>query len=277
MTETLRRENFYSWDKDLRIIGSTTSKGAQPKWHHGRRDIYIKQDYHGYESVSEWAVFNILDKCSTVPKDLLVPYYLCYMDDVEACYSANFKVEKEDEFTLKRLIERTRDVGMDDLLRKSTEDGVDVLIDVIKHTTGKDFARELKLMFVVDALFLNEDRHLNNISVLQSKDGIIRFSPIFDNGMSLLSRLDTYPLTRSIVKNVSTVTPYLFEPDFKTFLDLFNYEPFLYKDKIKQFVKQHEELLDRAGRVILYQLQQPHLQKLFITENPLLRKSSLFS
>lgn len=45
----------------------------------------------------------------------------------------------------------------------------------------------LYAMLAFDAVVGNEDRHLNNVSLIQSLDGSFRFSPIYDNGASLLA------------------------------------------------------------------------------------------
>ena len=48
------------------------------------------------------------------------------------------------------------------------------------------FPQYLTLLFEVDALFCNDDRHLNNIAVIE-KNGKYDYCPIFDNGAGLLS------------------------------------------------------------------------------------------
>ena len=45
-------------------------------------------------------------------------------------------------------------------------------------------------MFEIDALFLNTDRHLNNIAVIRENDKY-DYCPIFDNGAGLLSDMIT--------------------------------------------------------------------------------------
>lgn len=47
--------------------------------------------------------------------------------------------------------------------------------------------------FEVDALFLNDDRHLNNIAVLEKNDRF-DYCPIFDNGAGLLSNVQMAPM-----------------------------------------------------------------------------------
>ena len=55
------------------------------------------------------------------------------------------------------------------------------------------FPQYLTLLFEVDALFLNDDRHLNNIAVLE-KNGRFDYCPIFDNGAGLLSNVQMAPM-----------------------------------------------------------------------------------
>ena len=46
--------------------------------------------------------------------------------------------------------------------------------------------RQARTLTYIDSIILNEDRHFNNISLIE-KDGEYRVAPIFDNGLSLLS------------------------------------------------------------------------------------------
>jgi len=48
------------------------------------------------------------------------------------------------------------------------------------------FSQYLTLLFEVGALFCNDDRHLNNIAVIEH-NGKYNYCPIFDNGAGLLS------------------------------------------------------------------------------------------
>ena len=43
------------------------------------------------------------------------------------------------------------------------------------------FGAYLTLLFEVDALIANEDRHLNNIAILE-ENGKYHYCPLFDNG-----------------------------------------------------------------------------------------------
>ena len=55
------------------------------------------------------------------------------------------------------------------------------------------FPQYLTLLFEIDALFCNDDRHLNNIAVLE-RDGKYDYCPIFDNGAGLLSNTQLSPM-----------------------------------------------------------------------------------
>ena len=66
------------------------------------------------------------------------------------------------------------------------------LAEATAELTGLElFPQYLTLLFEIDALFLNDDRHLNNIAVLES-GGKYDYCPIFDNGAGLLSNIDVY-------------------------------------------------------------------------------------
>jgi hypothetical protein len=54
-----------------------------------------------------------------------------------------------------------------------------------------DFPQYLTLLFEIDSLILNDDRHLNNIAVLE-QGGAYDYCPIFDNGAGLLSNMQVY-------------------------------------------------------------------------------------
>ena len=68
------------------------------------------------------------------------------------------------------------------------------LAEAAKECTGLDYFGEyLTLLFEIDSLFLNDDRHLNNIAVLKTGDKY-DYCPIFDNGAGLLSDTRLSPM-----------------------------------------------------------------------------------
>lgn len=49
------------------------------------------------------------------------------------------------------------------------------------------------MLFEIDSLFLNDDRHLNNIAVIKEGDKY-DYCPVFDNGAALLSDVTFSPM-----------------------------------------------------------------------------------
>lgn len=64
-----------------------------------------------------------------------------------------------------------------------------VRINFVEQTTGlQNFGQYLTSMLEIDAFFLNEDRHTNNIAVqYNAADDTYALCPLFDNGLSLLA------------------------------------------------------------------------------------------
>lgn len=62
------------------------------------------------------------------------------------------------------------------------------LVHQVERITGlTDFGKYLNKLFTIDAMFLNEDRHMHNIAVLMNSKGEFAYCPIFDNGGGPLS------------------------------------------------------------------------------------------
>lgn len=55
-------------------------------------------------------------------------------------------------------------------------------------TSLREFPEYLTLPFEIDSLVLNDDRHLNNIAVIE-QNGRYEHCPIFDQGVALLSNV----------------------------------------------------------------------------------------
>ena len=66
----------------------------------------------------------------------------------------------------------------------------------------------------LDCLTLNEDRHTNNLAVLRNEETkTFRLCPIFDNGLSLLSDLNDYPLADDLYTCIERVKAKPFDSD----------------------------------------------------------------
>lgn len=163
------------------------SKGCQTKyWVDG---YMVKLDSPGwYESVSEVLV-------SEVQKYIVTPYpyvdYLFYSyRGYPACKSKNFLAEGESVVSLKSLLDGSGCyIDYKELSGMSLKD---TIVGVINMCYELNIEKYLAYMCYLDAIVLNEDRHLRNISFIRGL-GSLKLSPIYDFGLSLLSDCDRYP------------------------------------------------------------------------------------
>ena len=111
------------------------------------------------------------------------------------CSGADFLQQGESIITLSHLFKREGQNLKEKLTRLSSDrKRIEWLAKETAAFTGLEFFPQyLTLLFEMDALFLNDDRHLNNIAVLE-KDGRFDYCPIFDNGAGLLSNVQTAPM-----------------------------------------------------------------------------------
>ena len=279
-----RTENIVTTDDKSFALGGLLSKGAQPKWFHPETKRYIKEDYYGYESLAEWLVSLVLSTCTNLDKDWIVPYHLCLVNGKEGCYSYDFKGEGEDEVTLLYLLENSElklDRNLSQLTGKPLTQSLDIVCSALELMLGKRFDADLKLLFAIDAFFLNEDRHYNNVSILRDKNGNCRLAPCFDNGMSLMSRVTQYTFSQNIRSQLKYAKPVIFTSDFSKHLKLYDGKPFIYRSKVESLIQSLREIdsreVDRAATILNIQLRNKYTQKLFIPEEPGLTKSSIFS
>lgn len=127
------------------------------------------------------------------------------------------------------------------------EERLHFLVNQVERVTGlTKFGAYMNKLLTIDALFLNEDRHMHNIAVLMNGEGEFTYCPIFDQGAGLLS--DTtmdYPLGGDTVD-------YMREARAKNFCNSFDHQldisEKLYGRQMKlAFTKKDvKELLDAA-------------------------------
>ena len=199
-----------------------TSKGDQPKWF--VNNVWYKADYMGYESLAEVAVSKILSKSniknfvSYEPAQILLEG-----KKMNGCASKNFKNDNECLITLEKLHRSYFGTGLADKLAHitNTKDKIKYTVDFVTDITGlKDFEKYLTVMLEIDAIFLNEDRHTNNIAVIRNETTKkYRLCPYFDNGLSLLSDLNDYPEKNDVYNQINKVTAKPFSLSFNEQLD----------------------------------------------------------
>ena len=198
-----------------------TSKGNQWKWKQG--DYWYKADFMGYESLSEVLVSGLLQYTNV---GQYVQYDLCGIVQEQAvmgCCSRNFLEEGENLITLDRLFRMYLGCSIVERLAKiqNIRERVEYVAENVAEITGlEDFGKYLTMLLEIDAFFLNEDRHMNNIAVIfHGEKRKFRLCPVFDNGLALLA--DTtmdFPiteLTEDIDKYIQRIHAKPFAGDFE--------------------------------------------------------------
>ena len=181
-------------------IAETSSKGNQEKWRENGR--WYKLDQFGYEALAETLISILLER-SNIEKDTPFTFVRYQMERLNVhghertgCSSTNFCVEEQAIITLSHLFRQYYGTPLVELLSRQSSDKkrIAYLADATTELTGLDcFPQYLTLMFEVDALFLNDDRHLNNIAVIE-RGGKFDYCPIFDQGAGLLSNTQLLPM-----------------------------------------------------------------------------------
>ncbi len=193
--------------KDIKLvtdekIAETSSKGNQEKWFDGETNQWYKLDQFGYEALSETLISILLEK-SNIERD--TPFTFVRYEPVRiivnnrertGCVSNNFLRKDQSVITINHLLSRTLRYPIKDKLLSLTSDKkrIAYLVEATRDCTGLDcFGEYLTLLFEIDSLFLNDDRHLNNIAVIKTDDKY-DYCPVFDNGAGLLSDTRLSPM-----------------------------------------------------------------------------------
>lgn len=198
-------------------IQGHTSKGDQPKWQLGGK--WYKADHMGYEALAEVVTSQIL-KHSNVPYFVeYEPVRILYRGrEINGCTSDNFRGKDEMLVPFERLHRAYKGAGMAATLGRIEEpqERIRYAVDFVAQTADLDGVGEyLTLLLELDAFFLNEDRHTNNLALIRSEKTLeFRLCPVFDNGLSLLSDLNDYPLERDVYECIRRVRAKPFDMDF---------------------------------------------------------------
>jgi len=194
-------------------VAETSSKGNQEKWFDKETNQWYKLDQFGYEALTETVISKLLEK-SNIESDTPFSFARYEMErlnvhgrDRTGCSSKNFLKDGQSIITLSHLFSRQLGTSLKDKLEKLSSDKkrIQYLTEATAEYTGlKEFPQYLTLLFEVDALFLNDDRHLNNIAVIE-QNGKFNYCPIFDNGAGLLSNIQFSPMDispKSLISNL---------------------------------------------------------------------------
>lgn len=175
---------------NLNVGYGHSSKGNQMKWL--QEDYWYKADQFGYESLAEVATSRLLKKSNVENATLYEPVVICYRDkNYRGCRSMNFRKKEEVLVPLERLFRSHTTIGLAKQLARisSVKERIKYTEEIVRNITKiEDFGKYLAMILEMDAFFLNEDRHTNNISILYNKEAdCYRLCPFYDMGLSLFA------------------------------------------------------------------------------------------
>ncbi len=212
------------FSQELEDEGRQSSKGNQLKWH--SNGLWYKADYTGYEGLSEYMVSHLLAFSSLAQEEYVV-YDLEEIKYKTQTYSGC----KSKDFsngcgvtTLERLFKNLYSVGLNKWIYsiQDHKERLKYIVDQVERITQiPEFGKYMVKLLTIDALFLNEDRHTHNISVLMKDNMKLELCPIYDNGASLLSDTSMdYPLGQDIYQLMSQAKSKTFCDNFEEQLDI---------------------------------------------------------
>ena len=201
-----------------------TSKGDQLKWKID--DRWYKADYMGYEGLSEVLVSDLLQK-SICPFPF-VEYETAVIEYkgkiFQGCSSLDFLKADQILIPLEKLYRRYTGESLAAKLSdfEDVSERIQYLVTQVEEITKIDnFGAYLTAMLEIDAFFMNEDRHTNNIAVIYNeKTQKYELSPFFDQGLSMFADINQdYPIEQSLEDCLGKIVAKPFCSDFDIQLD----------------------------------------------------------
>ncbi len=200
-----------------------SSKGNQLKWE--QDGWWYKADAFGFESLAEVVVSRLLLQ-SSIPETVVYdPVMIRYQGkEYRGCRSRNFRGEQEELIPLERLARSYSSFGLAKQMARMTDARARVAYveELVHNVTGMEgFGVYLAKLLEIDAFFLNEDRHTNNIALLYNNETReYRVCPFFDMGLSLFSDTkDAYPMGTDFMERRERIEAKPFHRDFDEQLD----------------------------------------------------------
>lgn len=195
-----------------------SSKGNQLKWKHN--DYWYKADHMGYEGLAEIIISRLLHFSNVTGYVEYEPAQIQYKGKVySGCKSRNFLPEGEELITVDRLFRQYTGLNLAAELARipSVKERIVYLVENVKEITRiQDIGQYITMTLEMDAFFLNEDRHTNNIAVIyNAASSNYQLSPYFDNGLALFADTNTdFTLVKSIEECLGLICAKPFSRDF---------------------------------------------------------------
>lgn len=227
-----------------------TSEGTQVKY---KKDgFWYKKNRDGREDLCEYLCSNILRFSNLNPEEYIL-YERGSINGVEGCRSKDFLKEEESIITIYRMYynqygkDITEDVNKFDDIRKR----IDYVIEFVNKNVGLDISGYLAKLITLDRIILNEDRHFNNIALIE-KDNKYTTAPIFDNGRSLLTANYSVRETYGLDRNVKCAIAKPFSGSYDKMYEILGKGFDLYYEDAIQWLKSQEDSFE--NKVLMYQL-----------------------
>ena len=222
----------------------TSLKGNQEK--NFENGIWFKRDYFPQESVAEVLVSEFLESSGEVD---FVKYWLGDLTNISCSRSFKDKNEYYLPFTkMLSVLGIDVDVWINRYYSKATVQGRYALVKSVYLKFGfteYDVDLEFSRMIKLDFLMMNVDRHLRNFGIVWDRDlGLVRFVPLFDNGLSLGVGVDGLTGSRLIqraLKNTTKVKPFSRIPKKNLSVVPFDY---MFKFDVHKFLEVHDSRID---------------------------------
>ena len=198
-----------SWHYDSQVTGTISNSsylGAQTKWV-GKASAWLKKDYVGGEAITETLVSLFLTSCLNV-QELEAGYvgYCVFCPQDDTCLSRSFLKEGESFIPLYDAIRALKPKEQEFM---DFEGKLEYIDSAYKGVLGYSCKRWLLKVLTLDVMFRNTDRHLSNLGFIADRQGNLRITPIFDNGLALgVSEGAYYDLANTITGLGFRIKPY---------------------------------------------------------------------
>lgn len=219
LTIEVKQDNFMS-------ASIHSSKGNQLKWE--QDGWWYKADEFGYESLAEVVVSELLSHSNMTETTIYEPVLILYKGkEYRGCRSKNFRGQREAIITLERFIRAYTGTGLAKQLARiyDVKEKISFTEEFVRKIAGlENFGEYLAKLMEIDAFFLNEDRHTNNISLIYDVDkNVYRLSPFYDMGLSLFADTrEEYPMNQDYFACREKIIAKPFSRNFDTQLDAAN-------------------------------------------------------
>lgn len=215
-------------DSYEQVLNESFSRGNQLKFYNN--GYWIKLDTYGCSEGLAEELTSLLESC------IQNFSHVSYKADVfeyngvvyKGCYSYNMYGRLDVNFVSLRHLLRANDIPLNIFIKYSDiKDNIKNVVSTILSLTGLNIFDYLVRLIFLDALIINEDRHLMNLGVCYcASDNRFYEAPCFDNGSSLFCMNWTYRKRKSLQDNLksaqSVARPFskFFDKQLEAFLDL---------------------------------------------------------